>query len=205
VEGSDSGASGGEWGAPRTLPDGMMVFGPGFGTECDAGVRRRVQGTGMRRTVRQWNRSVVVFAAGLSWWSWRCAIFLYFGTWTASAHLCSCWKLNGVDRRSPVSLNLSIPTWNNFADCHIRTNSRIVGLRSFGKYIMTESYFSLQKVGSWVHFVLFKLCDVYSRDSSVGIVTRLQAVRGTRWRSQLRHCAASRKVAGSVFWKFSVT
>lgn len=50
MEGRDSGASGGE---PRKLPDGMMVFGPGFGPECDAGVRRRVQGAGMRRTVRQ--------------------------------------------------------------------------------------------------------------------------------------------------------
>ena len=66
MEGSDSGVSG-AGGEPRKLPDGMMVFGPGLGPECDAGVRRRVQGTGCDGPFVSGTGSVVVFAAELSW------------------------------------------------------------------------------------------------------------------------------------------
>jgi hypothetical protein len=40
---------------------------------------------------------------------------------------------------------------------------------------------------------------LYVHCLSCSIYTRIKILRGTRWRSWFRHCATSRKVAGSIF------
>jgi hypothetical protein len=76
----------------------------------------------------------------------------------------------------------------------------IIVLITWNRPLIEKKCFILRKATSWVERYWRALCNSFNRRvwGFVLFTEHYNRSRGTRWRIWLRHCATSRKVAGSI-------